>query len=109
MGLPQSGFATALPSYRDLAGSGLALEEEAQEGGEMSAPSYRELRGMSETELVELYDRKRQNVSIGLNFVRQELALRQQERQSRTIVRLTWIIAALTLVVTITTVVNVVN
>lgn len=70
-------------------------------------PKYSDLREMKESELIELYDREAEHVQLDLNFVRTEIALKAQERQAQTIVRLTWLITVLTLVVTLATVVSV--
>lgn len=70
-------------------------------------PEYSDLREMKESGLIELYDREAERVQLDLNFVRNEIALRAQERQTQTIVRLTWLIAVMTMVVTVATVVNV--
>lgn len=72
---------------------------------------YEELRKISDEELVRRHDAATENVQVGLNYFLEELARRRSERQgnvleemTRTITRLTWIIAGLTAVVTIVTV-----
>lgn len=72
----------------------------------MAPKTYAELRGLTMDQLVELYDQNTEHVIIGLDYLRQELALREQEAQTGTIVRLTWAIAAMTLVVTVATIAN---
>jgi hypothetical protein len=60
------------------------------------APRFEDLHQMSEEELIALYNRMHENVQIGLSFVREEIALRASERQTAIAVRLTWLIALLT-------------
>ncbi len=70
------------------------------------APSIANLRAMSDEELIALHDADAKYTLVGVAYYLDELTRRQQERQTREMVRLTWAIAALTLVVTIATLVN---
>lgn len=63
----------------------------------MMAKSYRELRATSIERLIDDYDRIATNTNVGLDFIRQEIARREQAKETRTIVRLTWVITFLTL------------
>jgi len=69
------------------------------------ATKYSELRAMTTEELVRRYDELATHVDLGLDFYRQEIWRRDQERQTQTMLTLTWVIAALTLVNTIAVVV----
>jgi len=71
-------------------------------------PSYADLSERSLDELIAKFDELRGSTVIGIDFVRQEIALKAQERQTGTMLRLTWFIAAMTLVVTLATLVNLV-
>ena len=70
--------------------------------------TYRELRELSDDEVVDMYDAESERVVISLNLLRDELLRREQARQAATIVKLTWRIFVMTVVVTVATVVNVV-
>jgi hypothetical protein len=70
--------------------------------------SIEELRGSSDEELIRAHDRLAKSTSIGVNYYLDELARRENARQQATMIRLTWAIAAMTLVVTIATIVNLV-
>lgn len=72
--------------------------------------TYEELRRLSDDELVRRHDAATENVHVGLNYFLEELARRRAERQgdvleqmTRTIKWLTWLIAALTGIVTTVT------
>lgn len=71
------------------------------------APTLAELRAMPDEELIRHYDRTATSTGLSLNFLAAEITRREQSRQTRTIVRLTWAIAAMTLMVTVATIVNV--
>lgn len=73
----------------------------------MHAPSLSDLEAMTDEELRALYDTNTEHVVVGLNFIRNEIALREQRRQTDTMLRLTWIISILTGIVTVATLVNV--
>lgn len=67
-----------------------------------------ELRQMSDDEVVGLYDRQAQNTSVGLNHYRDELLRRDQEKQTEIMLTYTRQIRWMTVVVTISTVINVI-
>lgn len=62
------------------------------------ATNYGELRKLTIDELVTRYDQIAKNTVLGLDFYRQEIWRRDQEKQTRTMVILTWVIAFLTAV-----------
>jgi hypothetical protein len=64
------------------------------------AENYERLRAMSEEELIQAHDRQAQNMATGLDWYLAELHRRDESAKTRTMVRLTWVIAALTLVST---------
>jgi hypothetical protein len=69
--------------------------------------SIEDLRDMSDDELIRAHDRLAKNTqAVGVNYYLEELARRRSDRQQTTMIRLTWAIAAMTLVVTIATIVN---
>ena len=71
------------------------------------AEKFSELEGMTREELVDRYDRMSTNVSLGLDFVRQEIARRDQDAATRLMLSLTNRIWWATAVVTVATLVNV--
>ncbi len=77
--------------------------------------TYRELRELSDDEVVDMYDAEAERVGISLNFLGGELLRREQarqaaamENQAAAMARLTWWIFVMTVVVTVATVINVV-
>lgn len=64
------------------------------------ATTYRELRKLTTDALIAMYDQiaTSRPVHVGLDFVLQEIWRRDQEKQTRTMVLLTWVIAFLTAV-----------
>jgi hypothetical protein len=68
--------------------------------------SIRELRNASDDELIRNHDMLARNTSEGVNYYLNELARRESARQQAMMIRLTYAIAAMTLVVTIATIVN---
>lgn len=70
-------------------------------------PTFEGMREMTDGELLEVYNQQAKNTSIGLAFLRDEIQRREQNRQTRTMVTLTWSIAVMTLVVTVATLINV--
>lgn len=69
------------------------------------AKTYAELRAMSVAELIEAYDSRTEHTDLHLGFYREEIARRDAEaatekikQMTRTMMRLTWVIAALTVV-----------
>lgn len=71
------------------------------------APTVKELRRMTEQEIIERHDQGIEHVQAGTTYWLDELAQRQADRHTRTMLRLTWVIAALTVTIGILTVVNV--
>jgi len=68
--------------------------------------SIAELRNVSDDELIRNHDKLARNTSIGVNYYLIELARRESAPQQATMIRLTYAIAAMILVVTIATIVN---
>ena len=67
--------------------------------------TYKELREMPIDDLVKLYDRTAPSSDVGVAFIREEIARRDAEEQTReitkatkTMKKLTWVIVALTLI-----------
>lgn len=71
------------------------------------AQKFAQLEGMTRVQLVELYDSITPNVVIGLDFVRQEIARRDQDAANERMLTLTNRIWWLTAIVTVATLVNV--
>ena len=71
------------------------------------AQKFAQLEGMTREQLVELYDSMSQNVAIGLDFVRLEIARRDQDAANGRMLLLTNRIWWLTAIVTVATLVNV--
>jgi hypothetical protein len=74
----------------------------------VSTPRLSELRAMRDEVVAEQFDAAAPRAGGGISFWREEVARREVERQTRTIVRLTWAIAAMTLAILLATIVNVV-
>jgi len=68
--------------------------------------SVRELRKASEEKLIQEHDELAEHTLPGVDYYLNELARRRSDRQQTTMIRLTWAIAAMTLVVTLATLVN---
>lgn len=60
--------------------------------------SYRELRKLTDQEVEDLHDEGREQVQVGMQWFRDELHRRQEDRRLVAMVKLTWIIAGLTLI-----------
>jgi hypothetical protein len=70
---------------------------------------FDKLRALSDDEIVEIYDKEAEHVgSYSLNFWRNELFRREQEKATRTMGTLTKWIMIMTCVMTVATIVNVV-
>lgn len=67
-----------------------------------------ELRALSEADLVREHDRIAQTTVLGLNYFRDELNRREQDKQTRIMVRLTWVITWLTALILVLTVLSLV-
>lgn len=79
-----------------------------EQGGAVGiAPTMAELRKMPDEELVQHYDKAAGSTVLGLNFFREELSRRVTERQTRMMLRLTWVLAVMTGIVTAATLLNV--
>lgn len=74
----------------------------------MIAPSYRQLREMSDEQLITSHDHLAKNTSLGLSYYLDELRRRATDRQTERMVELTAVIEGLTRVVTVLTAVSVV-
>lgn len=62
------------------------------------------LRTMSDEELIELHDKEAPTATASVNYYLGELDRRENRRRMATVVRLTWAIAGMTLIVAIATV-----
>lgn len=70
---------------------------------------YAALRKLPDADLESLYDAAAQHAGTGgLSFLRDELARRENDRQTARMIRLTWAITAMTAAVVVLTVLNVV-
>jgi len=61
------------------------------------AMTYKQLRNLTDAQVEELHDHDHQYVQVGMEWYRDELHRRQEDKRVRTMVNLTWIIAGLTL------------
>ena len=68
--------------------------------------TYSELRKLPEAELIKKYDETAPSTQIGLNFLREELARREAERQQEGMSRMTRQMRDMTIVITVLTIVN---
>ena len=69
--------------------------------------TYREFLEMSDDELIERHDRRASNTMVGTGHYLDELTRRRQERNTEQIMRMTVVMAVLTGVITIATLVYV--
>lgn len=69
--------------------------------------SLEELRQMPDSELTAQHDKLAVNTQVGVNYFLAELARRDQDRQTATMVRLTWAIAAMTAIILLATIANI--
>ena len=72
------------------------------------ALSLRELRSLSDDEIVKRYDEQAKTTAVGTGYFEDELNRRFQERQTNAMLRLTKWIGCMTFVVTVATLVNVI-
>jgi hypothetical protein len=72
-------------------------------------PTYSQLRTISEVELIERLDRITERSELGAQHYLEELARRERARQTTILLRLSWIMALLTFVVTLLAVALVLN
>ena len=64
----------------------------------MQAPTFTELRALSDQDLIRLHDDLARSTQVGLAYVLEETARRRADRQMTTVVRLTWVITVATIV-----------
>lgn len=76
-------------------------------GGKQMAESYAKLRNMSLEKLIEEHDKAAPSQDMGVNHYLQEIARRDQDKQTKALLRYTWWIIAMTAVMTVATMVNV--
>ena len=65
------------------------------------APTIEKLEAMSDEELRAAYNQVAEHTIIGLEWYREEMRRRIAERQTRALIRLTWAIAAFTVVLVV--------
>lgn len=73
------------------------------------AKTIAELQLLSDAELIAQHDTLSQGSNVGIRYYLDELARRRVDRQSRLMLRLTWLIAALTVVNVIAVIANLVS
>lgn len=73
----------------------------------MSVP-YKELRKISDDELIQRYDDQAQHTCVGINYYADELNRRQSERSNQIMVKCTVAITIMTAVMLLATIVNVI-
>ena len=66
-----------------------------------------ELRKLTDTEIIELYDKAAAHTVVGLNYYTEELNRRSNERTNKTMVKCTILITIMTAVMLVATLVNV--
>ncbi len=69
--------------------------------------SYQQLQKLSDDAIIEIFDRGAKTTEFFPDYYLGILNRRQQDRQTKQIVRLTWVITILTAIVTFATIVNV--
>jgi hypothetical protein len=74
-----------------------------------SYPAYSQLRTLSEAELIERLDRLAEPSELGAQYYLAELTRRELARQTAILIRLAWIMALLTFVVTLLAVAEALN
>lgn len=67
---------------------------------------YNELVNLSDEELIQKYDDKASYTSVGINYYMEEIQRRRTEKSNRLMVKLTKWITIMTLIMLISTVVN---
>jgi len=70
------------------------------------AKTMAELRSLSDKELVQQHDMLARSTVVGISYYLSELERRTAERQGRQMLRLTWVVTALTVVNVIAVVVS---
>ncbi len=71
-----------------------------------SAKTIAELRSLSDDELVKQHDQLAASTSVGVSYYLEELERRSVDRQGRRMLRLTWVVTALTVVNVVAVVVS---
>ncbi|MGN6815759.1 MAG: hypothetical protein ACTHK3_06705 [Solirubrobacterales bacterium] len=74
-----------------------------------AAKTIKELRALSDEELIEQYDQLATHTQVGTSYYEAELGRRGIERQNQLMIRLTWAIAGLTAINAIGVVVSLVK
>jgi len=75
----------------------------------MAVPKLKKLRDIPIEELIRRYDKIANNTGEGINYYLNEIARRDQEKHSKTILKYTKRIALMTLIVTISTIINIIT
>ena len=71
------------------------------------AHTFTALRDLSEEQLIDRHDKVAGSHSPGVDYYLRELARRDQDRQTKAMLRYTWWIRVMTVVMTIATIINV--
>ena len=66
-----------------------------------------ELRKLTDTEIIELYDKAAAHTAVGLNYYAEELNRRSNEKTNKTMVKCTMLITIMTAVMLVATLINV--
>ena len=74
----------------------------------MAAPKLKELRAMSTDELIRRHDDIANSTSVGLNYYLNEITRRDQEKHTKSILRYTRWIVIMTLIMTVSTIINII-
>lgn len=69
---------------------------------------YKELREISDDQLIQIYDEQAKNTCVGISYYADELNRRQSERSNRVMVKCTIAITIMTAVMLLATIVNVI-
>lgn len=72
----------------------------------MMAPELKQLKAMSDQEVIEAYDNLAKNTVVGTNFLLEEIRYREASRLNGQVVSMTRWITVLTVVITLATIVN---
>lgn len=80
----------------------------AKQGDVKMSMQYQDLINLSDEKLIESYDEIAKHTSVGLNYYTEEIARRRTEKSDKLMIRLTIAITAMTFVMLIATIVNVV-
>jgi len=69
---------------------------------------YHDLMNLTDKELIELYDKTTEHTSVGLNYYTEEIARRRTEKSDNLMIKLTKWIVAMTLIMLLSTIANVI-